>query len=70
MTRQGMGGMNPTTTVRIEKTDGIGIVTLDKPPVNAIDLKLVQDADRSVRGLLEDDGIGAVVSEDKRLEST
>lgn len=53
--------MNPTTTVRIEKTDGIGIVTLDKPPVNAIDLKLVQDADRSFRGLLEDDGIGAVV---------
>jgi len=53
--------MSSTSMVKIEKSDGIGVITLDKPPVNAIDLELVRDTDKSIRSLSADEEIRAVV---------
>ena len=51
----------PTTTVRTERHDGIATLFLDKPPVNAIDLQLVRDADACLASLAAADDVRAVV---------
>jgi enoyl-CoA hydratase len=39
------------SSVRIELDDGIAVFALDRPPVNAIDLQLVRDADEALMRL-------------------
>jgi len=53
--------MTRTSTVRIETSDGIAILTLDKPPVNAIDLILLHDAETCLRRVEDDKDTRAVV---------
>ena len=35
----------------VEVTDGVSVVRLDRPPVNALDLELVEDAVATLGGL-------------------
>jgi len=53
--------MNAPSTVRIETSDGIAIMTLDKPPVNAIDLVLLHDAETCLKSIEDDEETRAVV---------
>jgi enoyl-CoA hydratase len=48
-------------TASIEISGGIAIVLLDKPPVNAFDLRLVRDAEECLKGVEKDPNIRAVV---------
>lgn len=48
-------------TARIEISDGIAILSLDKPPVNAFDLRLVRDAEECLKGVEKDPNVRAVV---------
>ncbi|RJP73319.1 MAG: enoyl-CoA hydratase/isomerase family protein [Candidatus Abyssobacteria bacterium SURF_17] len=50
-----------TGTVRTETFDEIAIVTLNKPPVNAIDLTLIHDAEKCLKSIEEDGKTLAVV---------
>lgn len=49
------------STVRLEQIDGVAIVYLDKPPVNAIDRRLVNDAVECLMRLKDSDETKAVV---------
>ena len=53
--------MTSESTVRIAKSDGIAIMTLDKPPVNAIDLTLLDDAERCLENVDEDEKTRSLV---------
>ena len=48
-------------TARIETSDGIAILYLDKPPVNAFDLTLVADAEACLQSVEHDPAVRAVV---------
>jgi enoyl-CoA hydratase len=52
--------MNPST-IRIEQQDGIAIMFLDKPPVNAVDRRLVADGREGLLKILADKDIRALV---------
>lgn len=47
--------------VRIEREAEIAVLYLDRPPVNAVDLELLNEARVAVEDLSEDDGVGSVV---------
>jgi enoyl-CoA hydratase len=47
--------------VEIEREDGIAVLSLDRPPVNAIDLEILSDAGEAIRELSSDDSVGAIV---------
>jgi enoyl-CoA hydratase len=49
------------STVRLESSEGIAVVTLDKPPVNAFDLTLINDAESTLRSVETDSETRAVV---------
>jgi enoyl-CoA hydratase/carnithine racemase len=49
------------STVRIEKSGRIAILYLDKPPVNAIDLRLLRDAEECLENLKDMENTCAVV---------
>lgn len=49
------------STVRIEQHDGIAIMILDKPPVNAIDRRLVDDGRQCLLKISADNDIRALV---------
>ena len=54
--------MTPESTVRSElRGDGVLVVTLDKPPANAIDERLLRDLLACVRDAERDEGARAVV---------
>ena len=49
------------STVRIEQVDQIAILYLDKPPVNAVDLRLLRDAEECFGRLKQMEDIRAVI---------
>jgi enoyl-CoA hydratase len=49
------------STVRIERTEGVAILWLDKPPVNAIDLELVLETEEALSRLQNEDSTRALV---------
>ena len=49
------------STIRIEEQDGIAIMFLDKPPVNAIDRRLVDDGRKGLVQLSADKDIRALI---------
>jgi enoyl-CoA hydratase len=53
--------MNEGSNVRLERSDSIALVYLDRPPVNAIDLDFLRQADECFAGLEADDGLRAVI---------
>lgn len=46
---------------RIERVDGIAVIRIDRPPVNAIDLEFAREADQVFEGVLSSDDLAAVV---------
>ena len=46
---------------RLEVADGIAIVSLDKPPVNAFDLRLVHDTEECLKKVEKDQDVRAVL---------
>ncbi len=49
-------------TILIEKTDGVGIITLNRPEVvNAMNMKLSQEMDQAITQMEQDDEVGAVI---------
>lgn len=48
-------------SVRLEVDDGVGIVRLDRPPANAIDLQLATELNDAIRGAAERDEVGSLV---------
>ena len=51
----------PKSTARIERYDGIAFVLLDQPPVNALDLRLVLDAEKCLMIAEADQKVHGVV---------
>jgi enoyl-CoA hydratase len=49
------------STARLEKADGIAVITLDKPPVNAVDLVLVRDSEECLKSVENDPDVRAIV---------
>jgi enoyl-CoA hydratase len=47
--------------VRIERDGGIAVVWLDRPPVNAIDVELLRQADEILRSIEADESVRATV---------
>ena len=47
--------------VRIEIDDGVGVVRLDRPPANAIDLRVGLELQEAIREAFEHDDVGAIV---------
>jgi enoyl-CoA hydratase len=47
--------------VRVEREGEIAVLRLDRPPVNAIDLEILKEAEEAVRGLSADDEVGAII---------
>ena len=48
-------------SVRLEVDDGVGIVRLDRPPANAIDLQLATELNDAIREAADRDEIGSLV---------
>ena len=49
-------------TLLVEKSDGVGLITLDRPEVlNALSLELFRELDAAVTELEADDGVRAIV---------
>jgi enoyl-CoA hydratase/carnithine racemase len=48
-------------SVRLEVDDGVGIVRLDRPPANAIDLQLATELNDAIREASERDEVGSLV---------
>lgn len=48
-------------SVRLEVDDGVGIVRLDRPPANAIDLQLATELNVAIREASERDEVGSLV---------
>ncbi len=49
------------STVRVQRRDGVSVLTLDRPPANAIDETLLADLAAAVDAAAADDGVRAVV---------
>ncbi len=47
--------------VRIERQGPVAVLTLDRPPVNAIDLEILKEAEAAVEEVSADDAVGAIV---------
>ncbi len=47
--------------IRVERVGAVAVLTLDRPPVNAIDLEILKEADAAMSELYADDSIGAIV---------
>ena len=47
--------------VRLEVDDGVGVVRLDRPPANAIDLQLGLELQEAIREAADSDDVGALV---------
>ena len=47
--------------VRLEVDDGVGVVRLDRPPANAIDLQLGLELQEAIREAADTDDVGALV---------
>ena len=47
--------------VRLEVDDGVGVVRLDRPPANAIDLQLATELNEAIARAADDDEVGALV---------
>ena len=47
--------------VRLEVDDGVGVIRLDRPPANAIDLQLGLELQEAIREAAETDDVGALV---------
>ena len=47
--------------VEYSRQDGVGYITLDKPPANSYDLSFMEELAGCVRSAAEDDGAGAVI---------
>ena len=47
--------------VRLEVDDGVGVIRLDRPPANAIDLQLGLELQGAIREAAETDDVGALV---------
>jgi enoyl-CoA hydratase len=56
-----MVNMYEKGTVRVEKSDGIATMYFDNPPVNAIELKVLDDLDQALSYLEADEAVRAVV---------
>lgn len=48
-------------TLRLDRNDAIGIVTIDHPPLNLMDIALIEDLDRLGRWLEADDSLNVVI---------
>jgi enoyl-CoA hydratase/carnithine racemase len=48
-------------SLRIERSDGVAVVTIDHPPINLLDLTLITDLARLSHELLGDDSVRAAV---------
>jgi enoyl-CoA hydratase len=59
--REAPGKTPPGETVRIEMRDGTAIVSLDRPPANAIDLAFAADLERAMEDVERRSGARAVV---------
>jgi enoyl-CoA hydratase/carnithine racemase len=53
--------MDDRPYVRVERSDSVSVVYLDRPPVNAIDLNFVRDADECFAGLESDGSARALI---------
>jgi enoyl-CoA hydratase/carnithine racemase len=47
--------------VRLEVEDGVGMIRLDRPPANAIDLQLATELNDAIARAADDDEVGALV---------
>jgi enoyl-CoA hydratase len=47
--------------VRIEREGETAVLFLDRPPVNAIDLEILKEADEAILELSADEGVGSIV---------
>lgn len=47
--------------VRMDRKGPVAVLTLDRPPVNAIDLEILKDLGASVEELSADDSVGSIV---------
>lgn len=47
--------------IRVEMRERVGLITLDRPPVNALSSALIAELDRALDGFEDDHGIGALV---------
>lgn len=47
--------------VRIDRRGKVGVLTLDRPPVNAIDLEILKEAEEALEDLFSDDSVGAIL---------
>lgn len=47
--------------IRCDVTDGVAIITIDRPPANALDASLVGELSRAVASAAQDGNVGAVV---------
>jgi enoyl-CoA hydratase/carnithine racemase len=47
--------------IRVERVGAVAVMTLDRPPVNAIDLEILKEADSAMSALCADDDVGAIV---------
>ncbi len=50
-----------TTPVQVETTEGISIVTMDNPPVNALSHALRRVLQKTIQAVAQDDGVDAIV---------
>lgn len=47
--------------LRVKKEGGVGIITLDNPPVNVLNLKVLDELEDAIEGMSEDEEVKAVV---------
>lgn len=51
----------PTGYIKTQKEEGIGILTVDRPPVNAISTEMVQEIGQAFRELENDDDVQVII---------
>ena len=56
-----MGAIESGQFVKVSVEDGVAIVTIDRPPVNALSRRVIQELDRCVEAIKADEAVKTVV---------